>query len=116
VGVCTASGKTGNRQLADRCSRTHEIVVAAIVTATAGSEPPPLPPTSSRVSRLVAKLHPFPGMQHLDVAGGTGDVACRVQNAIDRACQDAAKHPHDPVLEVKPPHPASNSRLLSRDS
>lgn len=39
-------------------------------------------------------------MQHLDVAGGTGDVACRVQNAIDRACQDTAKHQHDEVLQV----------------
>jgi len=26
----------------------------------------------------VAKLRPFAGMQHLDVAGGTGDVALRV--------------------------------------
>ena len=26
----------------------------------------------------MAKLHPFSGMQHLDVAGGTGDVAFRV--------------------------------------
>jgi len=32
--------------------------------------------------RLVAKLRPFPGMQHLDVAGGTGDVAFRVVDAI----------------------------------
>ncbi|XP_037491210.1 LOW QUALITY PROTEIN: 2-methoxy-6-polyprenyl-1,4-benzoquinol methylase, mitochondrial [Jatropha curcas] len=27
--------------------------------------------------RLVCKLNPFPGMKHLDVAGGTGDVAFR---------------------------------------
>lgn len=32
--------------------------------------------------RLVLKLRPFPGMQHLDVAGGTGDVAFRVIDAI----------------------------------
>lgn len=32
--------------------------------------------------RLVSKLRPFPGMQHLDVAGGTGDVAFRVIDAI----------------------------------
>lgn len=32
--------------------------------------------------RLVSKLGPFPGMQHLDVAGGTGDVAFRVLEAI----------------------------------
>ncbi|MEW5317542.1 MAG: hypothetical protein WDW38_008830 [Sanguina aurantia] len=31
---------------------------------------------------LVEKLRPFPGMQHLDVAGGTGDVAMRVLRAI----------------------------------
>lgn len=32
--------------------------------------------------RLVSKLNPFPGMQHLDVAGGTGDIAFRVLEAI----------------------------------
>lgn len=32
--------------------------------------------------RLVSKLRPFPGMQHLDVAGGTGDVAFRVLDTI----------------------------------
>lgn len=32
--------------------------------------------------RLVTKLRPFPGMQHLDVAGGTGDVGFRVLQAI----------------------------------
>eukprot|EP00250_Pteridium_aquilinum_P017019 c23416_g2_i1 orf=456-1367(-) len=32
--------------------------------------------------RLVSKLRPFPGLQHLDVAGGTGDVAFRVLDAI----------------------------------
>ncbi|EHA8591716.1 2-methoxy-6-polyprenyl-1,4-benzoquinol methylase, mitochondrial [Cocos nucifera] len=42
--------------------------------------------------RLVSKLHPFPGMKHLDVAGGTGDVAFRVLESINsvsrRAIQD----------------------------
>lgn len=37
--------------------------------------------------RLVSKLAPFPGMQHLDVAGGTGDVAFRVVDAIQKAEQ-----------------------------
>ncbi|PUZ43815.1 hypothetical protein GQ55_8G037500 [Panicum hallii var. hallii] len=32
--------------------------------------------------RLVSKLNPFPGMKHLDVAGGTGDVAFRVLERI----------------------------------
>ncbi|KAH0459413.1 hypothetical protein IEQ34_012227 [Dendrobium chrysotoxum] len=32
--------------------------------------------------RLVSKLHPFPGMKHLDVAGGTGDVAFRILDKI----------------------------------
>ncbi|XP_078158722.1 S-adenosyl-L-methionine-dependent methyltransferases superfamily protein isoform X2 [Carex rostrata] len=32
--------------------------------------------------RLVSKLNPFPGMKHLDVAGGTGDVAFRVLDSI----------------------------------
>lgn len=35
--------------------------------------------------RLVSQLQPFAGMDHLDVAGGTGDVAFRVLKAIRRA-------------------------------
>uniref|UniRef100_A0A0D9XR79 2-methoxy-6-polyprenyl-1,4-benzoquinol methylase, mitochondrial n=1 Tax=Leersia perrieri TaxID=77586 RepID=A0A0D9XR79_9ORYZ len=33
--------------------------------------------------RLISKLNPFPGMKHLDVAGGTGDVAFRVLDRIN---------------------------------
>ncbi|KAL3516667.1 hypothetical protein ACH5RR_023569 [Cinchona calisaya] len=32
---------------------------------------------------LVSKLNPFPGLKHLDVAGGTGDVSFRVLESID---------------------------------
>ncbi|XVF69965.1 hypothetical protein PTKIN_Ptkin11bG0123200 [Pterospermum kingtungense] len=32
--------------------------------------------------RLVSELSPFPGMKHLDVAGGTGDVAFRILESI----------------------------------
>ncbi|GLI63288.1 hypothetical protein VaNZ11_006194, partial [Volvox africanus] len=35
--------------------------------------------------RLVESLRPFPGQEHLDVAGGTGDVAFRVLRAIRAA-------------------------------
>ncbi|KAK0571697.1 hypothetical protein LWI29_020175 [Acer saccharum] len=42
--------------------------------------------------RLVSKLNPFPGMKHLDVAGGTGDVSFRILETINnikrRAIQD----------------------------
>ncbi|GAB4853504.1 2-hexaprenyl-6-methoxy-1,4-benzoquinone methyltransferase [Ancistrocladus abbreviatus] len=45
--------------------------------------------------RLVSDLNPFPGMKHLDVAGGTGDVAFRILEAINkikhRAIQDASE-------------------------
>ena len=34
--------------------------------------------------RLVSKLNPFPGMKHLDVAGGTGDVAFRILENIHK--------------------------------
>lgn len=37
--------------------------------------------------RLVSKLRPFPGIQHLDVAGGTGDVAFRILDAVYRCEQ-----------------------------
>ncbi|XP_050385585.1 2-methoxy-6-polyprenyl-1,4-benzoquinol methylase, mitochondrial-like [Argentina anserina] len=33
--------------------------------------------------RLVSKLNPFPGMNHLDVAGGTCDVAFRILDSIN---------------------------------
>ena len=36
----------------------------------------------SRRPRLVEKLRPAAGIRHLDVAGGTGDVAFRVLRAI----------------------------------
>lgn len=39
--------------------------------------------------RLVSQLQPFAGMEHLDVAGGTGDIAFRVLKAIRRAEADA---------------------------
>ncbi|KAF5786106.1 putative 2-methoxy-6-polyprenyl-1,4-benzoquinol methylase [Helianthus annuus] len=32
---------------------------------------------------VVSKLSPFPGMKHLDVAGGTGDVAFRILETIN---------------------------------
>ncbi|GLC61073.1 2-hexaprenyl-6-methoxy-1,4-benzoquinone methyltransferase [Pleodorina starrii] len=35
--------------------------------------------------RLVESLRPFPGQEHLDVAGGTGDVAFRVLRAVRAA-------------------------------
>uniref|UniRef100_A0A5B6YFW8 2-methoxy-6-polyprenyl-1,4-benzoquinol methylase, mitochondrial n=1 Tax=Davidia involucrata TaxID=16924 RepID=A0A5B6YFW8_DAVIN len=45
--------------------------------------------------RLVSKLNPFPGMKHLDVAGGTGDVAFRILETINsvncRATQDVVQ-------------------------
>ncbi|PNH11322.1 2-methoxy-6-polyprenyl-1,4-benzoquinol methylase, mitochondrial [Tetrabaena socialis] len=49
-----------------------------------------LPPTTNRQPptadhRLVESLRPFPGQVHLDVAGGTGDVAFRVLRAVRAA-------------------------------
>ncbi|XP_021744985.1 2-methoxy-6-polyprenyl-1,4-benzoquinol methylase, mitochondrial-like isoform X2 [Chenopodium quinoa] len=42
--------------------------------------------------RLVEELNPFPGMKHLDVAGGTGDVAFRVLDSIKhKALLNASK-------------------------
>jgi len=34
---------------------------------------------------LVATLRPFPGMRHLDVAGGTGDISFRILDAVSSA-------------------------------
>ena len=43
--------------------------------------------------RLVSKLNPFPGMQHLDVAGGTGDVAFRIAARLQQLSPDSSQHP-----------------------
>lgn len=39
--------------------------------------------------RLVSKLCPFPGMKHLDVAGGTGDIAFRILESINNVSHRA---------------------------
>ncbi|GMH03138.1 hypothetical protein Nepgr_004977 [Nepenthes gracilis] len=45
--------------------------------------------------RLVSELNPFPGMKHLDVAGGTGDVAFGIVDTIKeikhRAIEEASE-------------------------
>nr|CAB3489108.1 unnamed protein product [Digitaria exilis] len=60
--------------------------------------------------RLVSKLNPFPGMKHLDVAGGTGDVAFRVLERVKsvghRAMQgtltDSEEDTHIYVCDINP--------------
>ncbi|XP_062232681.1 2-methoxy-6-polyprenyl-1,4-benzoquinol methylase, mitochondrial-like isoform X2 [Phragmites australis] len=60
--------------------------------------------------RLISKLNPFPGMKHLDVAGGTGDVAFRVLERIKsvshRAMQgtltDVEEDTHIYVCDINP--------------
>lgn len=42
--------------------------------------------------RLVSELNPFPGMKHLDVAGGTGDVAFRILESINSIRQRALQN------------------------
>ncbi|XP_071724757.1 2-methoxy-6-polyprenyl-1,4-benzoquinol methylase, mitochondrial-like [Rutidosis leptorrhynchoides] len=48
--------------------------------------------------RLVSKLYPFPGMKHLDVAGGTGDVAFRILDSINNIKRRALQDPLDDQL------------------
>ncbi|CAI9766448.1 unnamed protein product [Fraxinus pennsylvanica] len=48
--------------------------------------------------RLVSKLNPFPGMKHLDVAGGTGDVAFRILESINSVKKRATLDVHDDNL------------------
>ncbi|OEL33866.1 2-methoxy-6-polyprenyl-1,4-benzoquinol methylase, mitochondrial [Dichanthelium oligosanthes] len=60
--------------------------------------------------RLISKLNPFPGMKHLDVAGGTGDVAFRVLERVKsvshRAMQgtltDTEEDTHIYVCDINP--------------
>lgn len=46
------------------------------------------------------RVQVFPGMRHIDAAGGTGDVADRVRTKIDIACENAARHRDDAVRQV----------------
>mmetsp|Transcript_15667 Transcript_15667/g.43833 ORF Transcript_15667/g.43833 Transcript_15667/m.43833 type:complete len:304 (-) Transcript_15667:258-1169(-) len=52
--------------------------------------------------RLVQKLRPFPGMQHLDVAGGTGDVAFRIVDALALAQAGQAGKGLVTVCDINP--------------
>jgi len=56
--------------------------------------------------QLVAMLRPAPGCRHLDVAGGTGDVAFRVVDAIRRAERSAlipcSQQAHVTVCDINP--------------
>ncbi|XP_078444977.1 S-adenosyl-L-methionine-dependent methyltransferases superfamily protein [Wolffia australiana] len=57
--------------------------------------------------RLVSKLHPFPGMKHLDVAGGTGDVAFRILESINSVTRQA--------LEVSQPEGEYDTKIYVLD-
>ncbi|MCX7353905.1 MAG: class I SAM-dependent methyltransferase [Alphaproteobacteria bacterium] len=48
---------------------------------------------------MVAELAPQPGMQVLDVAGGTGDIALRVRPHVTRRPDQAANDPGRPVKD-----------------
>ncbi|GJN16583.1 hypothetical protein PR202_gb03586 [Eleusine coracana subsp. coracana] len=60
--------------------------------------------------RLIYKLNPFPGMKHLDVAGGTGDVAFRVleriksvsHRAMQGALTDLGEDTHIYICDINP--------------
>ncbi|KAL8108900.1 hypothetical protein AgCh_025120 [Apium graveolens] len=49
--------------------------------------------------RLVSKLNPFPGMKHLDVAGGTGDVAFRILESINSVRHKALRDTFEENLQ-----------------
>ncbi|WZY75655.1 hypothetical protein YC2023_022039 [Brassica napus] len=49
--------------------------------------------------RLVGKLSPFAGMKHLDVAGGTGDVAFRIFDAVNSVKRRALQNVDEASLE-----------------
>ncbi|KAK7294061.1 hypothetical protein RJT34_16944 [Clitoria ternatea] len=51
--------------------------------------------------RLVSKLNPFPGMKHLDVAGGTGDVAFRILESINRVKYRGPRAAFEDTLEAE---------------
>lgn len=58
--------------------------------------------------RFVNRVQIFPGMQHVDVAGGTGDIAFAIYRRMREAEQEAAAGSTDPasVLRVCPAVPS----------
>ncbi|PIA36862.1 hypothetical protein AQUCO_03200081v1 [Aquilegia coerulea] len=48
--------------------------------------------------RFVSELTPFPGMKHLDVAGGTGDVAYRILEKVNSISRRALRNDPAEVL------------------
>lgn len=51
--------------------------------------------------KLVSKLNPFPGMKHLDVAGGTGDVAFRILENINKVKLRGLRGTFEDTLEAE---------------
>ncbi|WCJ42245.1 2-methoxy-6-polyprenyl-1 4-benzoquinol methylase mitochondrial [Euphorbia peplus] len=49
--------------------------------------------------RLVSNLSPFPGMKHLDVAGGTGDIAFRILDSVKSVRRRAIQDPLNDHLQ-----------------
>ncbi|XP_050219815.1 2-methoxy-6-polyprenyl-1,4-benzoquinol methylase, mitochondrial [Mercurialis annua] len=49
--------------------------------------------------RLVSKLNPFPGMKHIDVAGGTGDIAFRILETVNSIRYKAVQDPQNDHLQ-----------------
>ncbi|XAR57620.1 2-methoxy-6-polyprenyl-1,4-benzoquinol methylase [Bertholletia excelsa] len=49
--------------------------------------------------RVVSKLNPFPGMKHLDVAGGTGDVAFRILETVNSVHRRTFRDVHEDSLQ-----------------
>ncbi|EEF34671.1 2-methoxy-6-polyprenyl-1,4-benzoquinol methylase, mitochondrial [Ricinus communis] len=49
--------------------------------------------------RLVSKLNPFPGIRHVDVAGGTGDIAFRILETVNSTRYRAIRDPLNDHLQ-----------------
>lgn len=73
-------------------------------------------PSHACARSLVDVLQPFPGMAHLDVAGGTGDVAFRVLRAIRAAerARPAAPPPSAPAAGAAPAASGAPSGSVER--
>eukprot|EP01023_Acetabularia_acetabulum_P040859 TRINITY_DN3967_c0_g1_i6.p1 TRINITY_DN3967_c0_g1~~TRINITY_DN3967_c0_g1_i6.p1 ORF type:complete len:303 (+),score=46.45 TRINITY_DN3967_c0_g1_i6:102-1010(+) len=53
-------------------------------------------------NEFVSMVKPFPGMDHLDVAGGTGDIAFRILNKLRKLEQNGSKQGSVTVADINP--------------
>ena len=65
-------------------------------------------------NHLIRKIRPKAGLSYLDVAGGTGDIAFRIKEAIDKKSEFSPTSP-SPTSHSPPSPPASGGEFSTHN-